>query len=206
VTANGATLMRPLVMDFPKDNEVLNIGGQYLFGPSIMVTPVTIAGAATQPVYVPASAAPWYDFWTGKTVPAGHRVEAAAPVETLPLFIRPGSILPMGPFLQYSSEKPADPIELRIYGGTDGKFTLYEDEGDNYSYEKQAYATIAISWSEGTHTLEFGKRTGEFPGMLKERTFNIIWVSENHGAGIPIAGKPDAVVRYRGDAVRFSRP
>jgi alpha-D-xyloside xylohydrolase len=206
VTSNGATFMRPLVMDFQKDKEALNVGGQYLFGPAIMVTPVTSAGAATQSVYLPGSGAPWYDFWTGKTSPAGQRVNAAAPIETLPLFIRPGAIIPMGPFLQYSSEKPADPIELRIYRGADGKFTLYEDQGDNYNYEKREYATIPISWNEARRTLEFGKRSGEFPGMLKQRTFNIVWVSENHGAGIPIAGKPDAVVHYKGDAVKLSMP
>jgi len=171
-----------------------------------MVTPVATAGAATQSVYVPASGAPWFDFWTGKIAVAGHRAEAAAPIQTLPLFIRPGSIVPMGPFLQYSIEKPADPIELRIYRGADGKFTLYADEGDNYNYEKQRYATIPISWNEAGHTLEFGKRTGEFPGMLKERTFNIVWVSENHGAGIAITEKPDTVVRYKGGAVRVARP
>jgi alpha-D-xyloside xylohydrolase len=206
VTSNGATFMRPLVMDFPKDKEALNIGGQYLFGPSIMVAPVTSAGAATQSVYVPGSGAPWYDFWTGRTSPAGRRVEAAAPIETVPLFIRPGSIVPMGPFLQYSSEKPADPIELRIYRGANGSFTLYEDEGDNYNYEKREYATIPISWNEATGTLEFGKRTGEFPGMLKERTFNVVWVSENHGADIPLTEKPDALVHYKGDAAKISRP
>ncbi len=106
---------------------MLNIGNQYLFGPSIMVTPVTTAGATNSPVYLPAAGAPWYNFWTGETAAAGQSVEAAAPVETMPLFVRPGSIIPMGPFLQYSSEKPADPIELRIYRGADGKFTLYED-------------------------------------------------------------------------------
>ena len=206
VTSNGATFMRPLVMDFPKDKEALNIGGQYLFGPAIMVTPVTTAGAATQAVYVPATAKPWYDFWTGKTSPAGQRVEAAAPVDTMPLFIRPGSIIPMGPFLQYSNEKPADPIELRIYRGADGAFTLYEDEGDNYNYEKREYATIPITWNEAKRTLEIGKRTGEFPGMMKQHTFQIVWVSENHGAGIPATEKPDRVVRYNGDAVKVSMP
>jgi alpha-D-xyloside xylohydrolase len=206
VTSNGATFMRPLVMDFPKDKEALNVGDQYLFGPAIMVTPVTTEKATTQSVYVPNAGAPWYDFWTGKTSPAGQRVGAAAPIGTLPLFIRPGSIVPMGPFLQYSTEKPADPIELRIYRGADGKFTLYEDQGDTYNYEKGQYATIPISWNQATRTLDFGKRSGEFPGMLKDRTFNIVWVSENHGAGIPITEKPDAVIHYKGDAVKVPGP
>jgi alpha-D-xyloside xylohydrolase len=206
VSSDGTTFMRPLVMDFPKDPQVIGIGDQYLFGPAILVTPVTTAGATTRSVYLPAGGAPWFNFWTGATSPAGQSVEAVAPIETLPLFVRPGSIIPMGPFLQYSREKPADPIELRIYRGADGAFTLYEDEGDNYNYENGKYATIPISWNEARHTLEIGKRSGTFPGMLKERTFNIVWVSQDHGAGIPIAEKPDAIVHYTGKAVKVSQP
>jgi alpha-D-xyloside xylohydrolase len=204
VTTNGSTFMRPLVMDFPKDPQVLGIGDQYLFGPAIMVTPVTTAGAATRSVYLPAGAAPWYNFWTGAAAPAGQRLETPAPVETLPLFVRPGSIIPMGPFLQYSSEKPADPIELRVYRGADASFTIYEDQGDTYNYEKGQFATIPISWNEARHTLEIGKRAGKFPGMVKERTFNVVWVSENHGAGVPVTDKPDAVVHYTGSAVKVA--
>jgi alpha-D-xyloside xylohydrolase len=204
VTSEGGTFMQPLVMDFPKDPKALDIGNQYLFGPAIMVTPVTTRGATTQSVYLPAAGAPWYNFWTGETSPAGQSVEAAAPVETLPLFVKPGSIIPMGPFLQYSSEKPADPIELRVYRGADGKFTLYEDEGDTYDYEKGKYATIPISWNESQQTLEIGKRSGSFSGMLKERTFNIVWVSKDHGAGLSITVMPDAVVHYTGKAVTVS--
>jgi len=204
VTSNGTSFMRPLVMDFPKDPKAIGIGDQYLFGPAIMVTPITTADATNRSVYLPAAGAPWFNFWTGQTSPAGQQVNAAAPLETLPLFIRPGSIIPMGPFLQYSSEKPADPIELRVYRGANGKFTIYEDEGDNYNYEKGKFATIPITWNEAKHTLEIGKRAGEFPGMLKNRTFNIVWVSENHGAGVPLTEKPDAVVHYTGKAMKIS--
>ena len=204
VTSEGTSFMRPLVMDFPKDPQALGIGNQYLFGPAIMVTPVTSAGATTQSVYLPAGGAPWYNFWTAETSPAGQRVDAAADVETMPLFVKPGSIVPMGPFLQYSSEKPADPIELRIYRGADGKFTLYEDEGDTYNYEKGKYATIPIIWNDAKGTLEIGKRSGAFTGMVKERTFNVVFVSSGHGAGIPIADQPDAVVHYTGKAVTVS--
>ena len=206
VTSEGSPFMRPLVVDFAKDPQVIGIGDQYLFGPAIMVTPVTTAGATNCSVYLPAAGAPWYNFWTGETSPAGQRVETAAPVETLPLFVKPGAIVPMGPFLQYSSEKPADPIELRIYRGANGKFTLYEDQGDTYDYEKGKYATIPISWDDAKRTLEIGTRIGDFPGMLKERTFNIVWVSAAHGAGIPVTDKPDAVVHYSGKAVKVSGP
>ena len=171
-----------------------------------MVTPVTTAGATNQSVYLPASGAPWFNFWTGESSPAGQRVDTAAPVETLPLYVRPGAIVPMGPFLQYSSEKPADPIELRVYRGADAKFTLYEDEGDTYNYEKGEFATIPITWNESKHTLEIGKRSGEFPGMLKEHTFNVVWVSKDHGAGIPITEKADAVVHYTGKAASVTGP
>jgi len=206
VTSNGTTFMRPLVMDFPKDSKALGIGNQYLFGPAIMVTPVTTAEATTQSVYLPGTSAAWYDFWTGASIRGGQSVEAAAPVETLPLFVKPGSIIPMGPFLQYSSEKPADPIELRVYRGADGKFTLYEDEGDNYDYEKGKFATIPITWNEGRQFLTIGKRIGSFPGMLKERTFNVVWVSDHHGAGVPVTEKPDAVVHYTGKQISVSVP
>jgi len=206
VTSSGATFMRPLVMDFPNDPQVLDIGDQYLFGPAIMVTPVTSAGATTRPVYLPAAASPWFNFWTGETSAPGQRVEAAAGVETLPLYIRPGSIIPLGPLLQYSSEKPADPIELRIYRGANATFTLYEDQGDNYDYEKGVFATIPIAWHDTTHTLEIGKRRGEFPGMLKSRTFNIVWVSANHGAGVAATENLDATVHYDGRAMRVTGP
>ena len=202
VTSDGSTFMRPLVMDFPNDQQALNIGDEYLFGPSILVTPVTAAGATTCSVYLPAGSAPWYNFWTGATSPAGQRVEAAAPVETLPLFIRPGSIIPLGPFLQYSNEKPADPIELRIYPGANGSFTLYEDEGDSYRYEKGVYATIPFAWDNTSKTLTIGSRKGEFPGMLKERTFNVVLVKENHGSGIAPVDKPDQVVKYSGKEMK----
>jgi alpha-D-xyloside xylohydrolase len=144
------------------------------------------------------------DFWTGETLAGGKTVTANAPISIMPLFVRAGSIVPLGSVMQYAMEKPADPIELRVYRGADGQFTLYEDEGDNYNYEKGKFATISISWNEAKHTLEIGKRAGSFPGMLKERTFNIIWVSPNHGAGIPVTEKPDAVVHYTGKAVTVS--
>jgi len=202
VTSNGDTFMRPLVMDFPKDPQVLNLGDQYLFGPSIMVAPVTSAGAKTRSVYIPASGAAWYDFWTGATAAAGQRVETAAPIDTLPLFVRPGSIIPMGPLVQYSDEKPADPIELRIYAGANGSFTLYEDEGDSYRYEKGAYATIPFTWDDATKTLTIGARKGDFSGMLKERTFNVILVGDKHGDGLTVVEKPDQAVKYSGAEVK----
>ena len=109
--------------------------------------------------------------------------------------------MPLGPVVQYATEKPADPIELRVYRGADGQFTLYEDEGDNYNYEKGKYATIPFEWNEARQTLTIGKRSGNFPGMLKERTFRVVFVSSGHGAGTAAEENADSVVNYTGKTV-----
>jgi alpha-D-xyloside xylohydrolase len=200
VTSDGGTMLRPLMMDFGGDTNALDVGDQFLFGPEIMVSPVTQAHAATRSVYLPGRG-DWYDFWTGKRVAGGQRMDTAAPVETLPLFVRAGTILPLGPVMQYGSEKPDDPIELRIYRGADGMFTLYEDQGDNYNYEKGAFATIPLTWNESSGTLTIGARNGQFPGMLKERTFRVVFVDESHGVGGGETESADAVVKYSGKMV-----
>ena len=161
---------------------------------------MTNAGATTREVYLPGKEA-WFDFWTGTREEGGKSVEAAAGIETMPLFVRAGSIVPMGPEVQYVNEKPADPIEVRVYRGADGAFTLYEDEGDNYNYEKGAYATIELKWDEGAKRLTIGKGAGEFPGMLKERTFKVVFVSVDHGVGEGVTEGADQVVSYHGDEV-----
>ncbi len=143
----------------------------------------------------------WFDFWTGKTVQGGQRVSVDAPIGRIPLFVRAGSIVPMGPFLQYSDEKPADPIDLRIYPGADGEFELYEDENDTYNYEKGIYSTIKFEWNDAEQKLTIDKREGEFPGMLLERTFRITWVAPNHGIGEGINEQPDLVVTYTGEKI-----
>ena len=204
VTSEGYTLMRPLVMDFPSDTNVFGLKDEYLFGQALLVCPVTQSNAVTRAVYLPAGTG-WFDFWTGKKQSGGRSIEAPAPIETMPLFVRPGSIIPYGPRIEYAMAK-SDPIELRVYPGADGRFSLYEDEGDNYNYEKGKYATIPISWNDAKHTLKIGKRAGEFPGMMRERTFNVVWVSEGRGAGVSSAEKPDAVVHYNGAAVTVSGP
>ncbi len=199
VTSEGYTPMRGLVMDFPTDRNTLDIGDEFMFGPALLVTPVTRAGATSRNVYLPP-AARWYDFWTGASLKGEQNVVTAAPLETMPLYVRAGSILTMGPELQYTAEKPADPIELRIYRGADGAFTLYEDEGDGYAYEKGAYSTIHLTWNDTKRELAIGARQGSYPGMLQERTFNVVLVTHMHG----VAGgmtTPDQEVHYRGDSV-----
>jgi alpha-D-xyloside xylohydrolase len=148
-------------------------------------------------VYLPALHA-WYDFWTGAVFEGGQTINADAPIDKIPLFVKAGSIIPMGPFLQYSTEKPADPIELRIYPGADGRFTLYEDENDNYNYERGVYATIEFKWDDARRTLTIGDRKGEFPGMMKERTINVVLVSKDRGIGIAISNRIEKKVLYRG--------
>jgi alpha-D-xyloside xylohydrolase len=200
VTSAGGTMMRPLMMDFAGDQQALDIGDQYLFGPALMVCPVTQPGATNRSVYLPGQGA-WYDFWTGEHKAGGQRVDAAAPIDTMPLFMRAGAILPMGPVVQYAAEQTGRPLEIRVYRGADGAFTLYEDEGDNYNYEKGKYSTISLTWNDAAGTLTIGPRRGKFPGMVKERAFRIVFVDEGHGNGVAETEPADEVVKYDGRTV-----
>ncbi len=159
----------------------------------------------TRSVYLPAGTS-WIDFWTGEKLEGGSVIAADAPIEKMPLMVKAGSIVPMGPFLQYSTEKPADPIELRIYPGASGDFTLYEDENDNYNYEKGVYSTIAFHWDDARRELTIDARRGEFPGMLKTRSFQLVVVSKSHGTGVEVTGNPDRVITYDGQRVAVQLP
>ena len=202
-TSEAYTPMRPLVMDFRTDVQAQNIGDQFMFGPAFLVSPVTEPGATTWRLYLPK--AKWYDFWTGSSADGGKTVDAAAPLAQLPLYIRAGAILPMGPEMEWSTQKPEDPIELRIYRGADGDFTLYEDENDTYNYEKGVYSTIPFHWNEAEQTLTIGDRKGEFPGVLQTRSFQIVFVSENHGVGVSPSDIPDKLVEYSGKQIVVKR-
>ncbi|HKV37820.1 MAG TPA: DUF5110 domain-containing protein, partial [Blastocatellia bacterium] len=202
VTHDDYTMMRGLCMDFRNDPKVYNVPDQYLLGPSLMVNPVTKPGVLTRRVYLPIGTS-WTDFWTGKSYSGGQSIDAAAPLERMPLFVRAGSIIPYGPAMEYATEK-TDPIELRVYRGADGAFTLYEDEGDNYNYEKGVFSTIPILWNEAQGTLTIGRRRGDYPGMLKERTFHVVWVGPGHGTGIQSTEKGDVIVHYSGKALTVS--
>lgn len=192
------TLMRPLVMDFTADAKVNNISDQYMFGPAVMAAPVYEYGARSREMYFPATCG-WYDFYSGKYVAGGQTLTVDAPYEQMPLFVREGAIIPYGPEMQYSHEKPASEITLYVYTGQDGAFTLYEDEGVNYNYEKGHYATIPFSYNEAEGTLTLGERTGEFAGMLKERTFNVVKVSKEKPLPFDLKAK-GTVVKYEGKA------
>jgi len=205
VTDAASTLMRALVFDFAADPNALDVPDEYMFGPAILVSPVSDAGASNRTVYLPA-ATTWIDFWTGASTPGGQTITAAAPIDHIPLFVRAGSIVPLGPVVQYATEKPADPIELRIYRGANGSFTLYEDEDDNYDYEIGMFATIPMTWNDATNTLTIGARTGSFPGMLANRTFHVVFVAPDHGTGIAETPTADATLAYAGTAIRATAP
>lgn len=195
VTANNGTMMRPLVFDFASDPDALDIADEYMFGP-LLVAPVTRKGAEARTVYLPAAAG-WYDFWTGKRLAAKTNVVAAAPIETIPLYVRAGTVLPMGPVVPYAEAQKDAPLEIRVYRGADGHFTLYDDSGNGWGYEKGQRATIAIDWNEASGTLTFAARQGKFPGMKTTREFRIVFVDEKTGAGAAEATTFRAVT-YKG--------
>jgi len=181
VTKNGSTMMRPMVMDFNGDTAAVNRQFQYMFGKSILVAPVTEPGTTEWNVYLP-KADGWFDFWTGKHFAGGQTVKTDAPLDRIPLFVKAGSILPMGKIIQSSAEK-SDTLEIRVYKGADAKFDLYEDEGDNYNYEKGNYSVISFKWDDKRQTLTIGDKQGNYQGDLKKRIFNIVLVTENKGFG-----------------------
>ena len=195
VTKKGSTIMRPLVMDFNGDTAAVNRQFQYMFGKSILVAPVTESSKTEWNVYLP-KAAGWFDFWTGKLFKGGQKVKTDAPLDRIPLFVKAGSIIPMGKIIQSTAEK-SDTLEIRIYKGANGEFTLYEDEGDNYNYEKGKYSNISFRWNEKNQSLTIGDKQGNYSGSLTKRVFNIVLVSENNGNGIA-QGRSKITVIYSG--------
>ena len=223
VTANQSTMMRALVMDFPHDRRALDINDQYMFGKSLLVCPVTrlmyadtsiqgkdttVAANFGKPkacsLYLPKGT-DWVDFWNGEKWSGGQEIKKEAPIDIIPLFVKAGSIVPVGPRVEYATEKKWANLELRVYPGADGTFTLFEDELDNYNYEKGACSTIPITWNDAKKILTIGDRQGSFAGMLNERTFNIVWVSQNNGTGVGPAAKSDRTIGYNGKKVEVHR-
>jgi alpha-D-xyloside xylohydrolase len=198
VTREDYTIMRGLAMDFPGDTAVYNIGDEYLFGPSLLINPVCSYGARSREVYLPAGQG-WYDLYSGKYEQGGKKIVADAPYERMPVFVREGSILPFGPELQYSNEKPADSITLYVYTGKDASFTLYEDENNNYNYEKGVCSRIPITYNEASGTLTIGAREGNFPGMLTQRVFNIQWIGKKGTHPLDLDAPAAVTVHYHGE-------
>ena len=178
VTFEGSTIMRPFVFDFPGDEEALRQDGSYMFGKSILVSPVTEGGVSEWRVYLPENKAGWFDMWTGGYEAGGQYVSAAADIEKIPVYIKGGSIVPTGPDRQHVADMADGPVVMNIYPGADAAFTLYEDEGTNYNYENGAYSTIDFSWDDTSRRLTVGKRKGSFEGMEKTRTFTVNLMGE----------------------------
>lgn len=202
-TRDGYTIMRPLVMDFQNDPNVYPITDEYMFGPSLLVAPVTTAGAATRQVYLPRGL--WYDFWTGRPVQGGQMITAAAPYDHIPVYVRAGSVIPMGPKDAQYAAQAVNPAEIRVYPGADGRFTLYSDAGDGYGYEQGAFERIPLSYRATSSTLKIGLEQGSYPGMPATRPLRVVSVHPGHGAGLEeTPGAPS--VSYRGNAVAVRSP
>ena len=211
ITANQSTMMRALMMDFASDKQALDINDEYMFGKSLLVCPVTkpmysketkedFSALKSSELYLPKGT-DWYDFWTGEKFTGGQTIKKEAPIDIIPLFVKAGSILPVGPKVQFATEKKWDNLEIRIYEGANGEYTLYEDENDNYNYEKGVYSTIAFSWDNAKKVLTINERKGTFPGLLTERKFNIVKVAKSRGSGMEVIDKYDNVVTYNGKKV-----
>lgn len=196
ITHRNYTMMRGLAFDFRNDPNVYDIKDQYMFGPALLVNPVTKPMyydkestkiedvPKVRSVYLP-SGTYWYCFWTGKRLKGGQTIEAIADLETMPLYVRAGSIIPFGPSIQYTSEKTKDPLEIKIYTGEDGEFLLYDDEGDNYNYEKGKHAMILFQWDDKRRCLTIGKRKGFYPGIQNQLNLCITVIgSDDNGKSL----------------------
>ena len=194
------TLMRALVMDFNGDREVENIGNQWMLGPALMACPVGYYKARNRSVYFPKQCG-WYNLYTNEYVAGGQLMVVDAPYEQIPVFVREGAIIPFGPEMQWSDEKPAELINLYVYAGQNGQFQLYEDEGTNYNYEKGKYATIDIRYDDASRTVTFSARKGQFPGMLKQRRFNVVLVTKDAAKPLNLDNPEGKMISYSGKAV-----
>lgn len=204
VTNEHYTMSRLLAFDFPDDPAVLDLKDEFMFGPAFLVSPVTtpmyyakesvaLNGVEKKrSVYLPRGAN-WVDFWTGKAYTGGQHISADAPIDKIPLFVRQGSIVPMGPVIQHTGELSGKELEIAVYPGEDARFTLYEDEGDNYNYEQGAFSTIELTWNDKSKSLTFGKREGDFEGMEKVRSMRVVL----HKNGKQVA----KTIRYAGEEV-----
>lgn len=193
------TIMRPMVMDFTSDLKTRGIKDQYMFGPSILVAPVYTYGARSREVYLPEKEI-WYDFHTGARVMKPGMITSEAPLELMPLYVRAGSIIPMGPDVQYAMQVSSEPQTIMVYTGKDGEFTLYEDEGVNYNYEKGDYSLIPLEYDDSAGELRIGRRRGEFKGMERLKDFKVVFVggeeqTRPEGIAVSYDGSPLVVKR-----------
>ncbi len=191
------TPMRALIMDFPEDRSVYSINDEFMFGPDLLINPVSRYKERTRKVYLPKNQG-WYNMYTGEYYRGGQTITANAPYSRIPVFVKAGSIIPFGPELQYAEQKPANPITLFVYEGNNAHFTLYEDEGNNYDYQEGKYSEISLSYDTQSGLLTIDNRKGSYPGMPEERTFRIIRVSINSPRSLDLNEKPDEIIQYNG--------
>ena len=196
VTNDDYTMQRPLIMDWRANEKVRAIGDQFMFGPAFLVNPVTQEAATHRDVYLPPAPA-WYDFWTGEKLKGDQHIDAQAPVDRIPLYVRAGSIVPLGPEVE-NAEESFDTIEIRVYPGADGTFELYADEGDTYDYENGQHLTVPLSWDDASRTLNVGSVDGSFPGMPNGVNLRVVVVGPNHGAGGGVSQVADGEDHYEG--------
>lgn len=216
ITSNSGTMMRALNMDFADDKKCWNINNEYMFGPSFLVCPVTsplytqqstnettvdFKVIKSQKVYLPLGNN-WFDFWTNEKLKGGQQIEKETPIDIMPLFVKGGSIIPLGPTVQYATEK-TDPVEIRIYPGANASFDLYEDENDNYNYEKGAYSVISFKWNNKSNELLINDRKGNFKGMRLKRTFDIVLVSDKKGKGTQNVNMNKKTISYSGTKIEI---
>jgi len=195
VTQRAGTMMRPLAMDFRADRNTLDITDQYMFGKALMVSPVVQPATVSRTVYLP-SGTDWVDFWDGSRHHGGQVLVTKADLATIPLHVRAGSILPLGPVKQYADEHSDAPIELRIYPGRDGSFELYDDEGDGPGYAQGQHATVRLSWNDTAGRIDFGPRVGSFPGMARQQAFRVVCGTQESrfaSANVVYVGQPLSV-------------
>ena len=201
VTNRGEILMKALPFVYPNETALRDIGDQFMFGDSLLVNPVTVQGATTRNVVLPKGDG-WVDFWSGQTYTGGQTIVAAAPLDRMPILVKQGSIVPMGPVVQSTAERQ-DPLEIRIYSGKDADFKLYEDSGDGYAYEHGAKSTIGFHWDDRRNTLSIGERAGTFPGMPLKHAFRIVLVKPGHGVGAESEASADRSVTYQGHPLKI---
>ncbi|MFI3277514.1 MAG: TIM-barrel domain-containing protein [Rikenellaceae bacterium] len=204
VTSEHYTMMRSLAFDFLEDAAVYEISDQFMFGSNIMVAPITQAKATSREVYLPKGC-DWYDFRDGKQYAGGTTIEADAPIEWMPLYVCSGTILPLAEVMEYSNQRKLDDIEIRVYGGRDGEFTMYEDEGDNYNYEDGKFTEIKFTYDNSAKKLHIGARQGEFDSALSSRTFRVVLVNTTQGFGIEETPREQSIkVNYDGNAMEVN--
>lgn len=198
------TIMRGLAMDFSADRKVYDINDQFMLGPSLLINPVTQKGLLERLVYLP-NQAKWYDLYSGRVHLGGESVQANAPYERIPVYVKSGSVLPIGPTLQHSREENSEPLTLYVYAGADGTFTLYEDDGDSYSYEKGTSCRIKFIYNDQQRQLTISAREGQYSGMPKKQTFHIVLVDESHPIGIDSQEKKNLqTVLYSGKTLHIT--